>query len=108
MGYYWAVAAIWHTEDSRGHILVLAFRQTSMKRLAWAFRKKVLKSLKILRSLKCVLSSLGSGEGFAPRVRGRGYVSYRGNSLIRNRPSLIRNCPLGPYSRTMPRNLWWS
>ena len=27
---------------------------------------------------------------------------YRGTSLIRNRP------PLGPYSRTMPRALWWS
>ncbi|KAJ1492134.1 hypothetical protein T484DRAFT_3025558 [Baffinella frigidus] len=28
--------------------------------------------------------------------------SYRGTSLIRNRP------PLGPYSRTMPTVLWWS
>ena len=29
------------------------------------------------------------------------YVSYRGTSLI-------RNClPLGPYSRAMPRALWW-
>ena len=27
---------------------------------------------------------------------------YRGTSLIRNCP------PLGPYSRTMPRALWWS
>ena len=26
---------------------------------------------------------------------------YRGTSLIRNSP------PLGPYSRPMPRNLWW-
>ena len=26
---------------------------------------------------------------------------YRGTSLIRNR------VPLGPYSRTMPRALWW-
>ena len=35
---------------------------------------------------------------------------YRGTSLIRNTPtSLIRNTPLlGPYSRTMPRALWWS
>jgi len=29
-------------------------------------------------------------------------VVYRGASLIRNRP------PLGPYSRDMPRALWWS
>jgi len=29
-------------------------------------------------------------------------VAYRGTSLIRN------NAPLGPYSRTMPRALWWS
>ena len=27
--------------------------------------------------------------------------AYRGTSLIRNRP------PLEPYSRTMPRALWW-
>ena len=27
---------------------------------------------------------------------------YRGTSLIRNRPRL------GPYSRTMPKALWWS
>jgi hypothetical protein len=27
---------------------------------------------------------------------------YRGSSLIRN------SLPLGPYSRTMPRALWWS
>ena len=27
---------------------------------------------------------------------------YRGTSLIRNRH------PVGPYSRTMPRLLWWS
>ena len=29
-------------------------------------------------------------------------LSYRGTSLIRKRP------PLGPYSRTMPRNIWGS
>jgi len=27
---------------------------------------------------------------------------YRGTSLIRN------SAPLGPYSRTIPRVLWWS
>ena len=27
---------------------------------------------------------------------------YRGTSLIRKRP------PVGPYSRAMPRALWWS
>ena len=27
---------------------------------------------------------------------------YRGTSLMRN------NAPLGPYSMTMPRALWWS
>ena len=31
-----------------------------------------------------------------------GAMHYRGTSLIRNR------VPLGPYSRTMPRLLWWS
>ena len=35
--------------------------------------------------------------GFEKRV-----WPYRGTSLIRNCP------PLGPYSRTMPRALWWS
>jgi hypothetical protein len=29
-------------------------------------------------------------------------MDYRGNSLIRN------IAPIGPYSRTMPRALWWS
>jgi len=29
-------------------------------------------------------------------------VAYRGTSLTRN------SAPLGPYSRTMPRALWWS
>ena len=29
-------------------------------------------------------------------------AAYRGTSLIRNSP------PLGPYSRYMPRALWWS
>ena len=31
-----------------------------------------------------------------------GHVIYRGTSPIRN------SAPLGPYSRTMPRSLWWS
>ena len=26
---------------------------------------------------------------------------YRGTSLMRKRP------PLGPYTRTMPRDIWW-
>ena len=30
------------------------------------------------------------------------HLAYRGTSLIRN------SAPLGPYSRTMPRPLWWS
>jgi len=29
-------------------------------------------------------------------------AAYRGTSLIRNNP------PVGPYSRPMPRALWWS
>ena len=29
-------------------------------------------------------------------------TDYRGTSLIRN------SAPLGPYSRSMPRALWWS
>jgi len=36
-------------------------------------------------------------EGYIARRR-----SYRGSLLIRN------STPLGPYSRTMPRALWWS
>ena len=40
------------------------------------------------------------------RVRPRPFIPgrcpYRGTSLIRNSP------PLGPYSRTKPRALWWS
>ena len=31
-----------------------------------------------------------------------GKLLYRGTSPIRKRP------PLGPYSRAMPRGLWWS
>ena len=34
--------------------------------------------------------------------RGSGVGLYRGTSLIRNNPTL------GPYSRTIPRVLWWS
>jgi len=35
--------------------------------------------------------------------------SRRGKSIDHRGTSLIRNCPpLGPYSRTMPRALWWS
>jgi len=36
------------------------------------------------------------------RVQGSGRGVYRGTSLIRN------SAPLGPYSRNMPRALWWS
>ena len=37
------------------------------------------------------------------RARGGALLTrYRGASLIRNSP------PLGPYSRTKPRALWWS
>ena len=32
----------------------------------------------------------------------RKFRGYRGTSLTRNRPTL------GPYSRPMPRALWWS
>ena len=32
----------------------------------------------------------------------RANAVYRGTSLIRN------SAPLGPYSRNMPRALWWS
>ena len=44
-------------------------------------------------------SGIRRGES-ASRVRRA--VTYRGTSLIRN------NALLGPYSRTMPRALWWS
>jgi hypothetical protein len=37
-----------------------------------------------------------------PRTRGLIKQIHRVASLIRNRP------PLGPYSTTMPRALWWS
>ena len=40
----------------------------------------------------------GLAEGLAT-IR---FNSYRGSSLIRNRPTL------GPYSRPTPRALWWS
>ena len=38
----------------------------------------------------------------ADPVPGVAFGVYRGTSLIRNRR------PLGPYSRTMPRAIWWS
>ena len=41
-----------------------------------------------------IASGVGGGE--------RCVEPYRGTSLIRNNPSL------GPYSRLMPRALWWS
>jgi len=34
--------------------------------------------------------------------KNRSEMPYRGTLLTRNRT------PLGPYSRTMPRALWWS
>ena len=40
----------------------------------------------------------GQTEG---RAEAGGWLSYRGTSLTRNRN------PLGPYSRTVPRALWW-
>jgi hypothetical protein len=58
------------------------------------------------------------GSGFGVMVQGSGFgvtvhgfpvgwqralhLSYRGTSLIRNQTLL------GPYSRPMPRALWWS
>ena len=45
-----------------------------------------------------VKGMVGHGEGAEDGFR----VRYRGTSLISNSP------PLGPYSRTMPRALWWS
>ena len=61
----------------------------------------------------CVLQAcLGAGEGpleggeglevTAPPQRVCEVGNYRGASLIRNPPLL------GPYSRTIPRVLWWS
>jgi hypothetical protein len=38
---------------------------------------------------------------WAGSERGGGVVVYRGTSHIRN------SAHLGPYSRTMPRALWW-
>ena len=38
--------------------------------------------------------------GLRFRVEGA-VVDYRGTSLLRN------SAPLGPYSRTIPRALWW-
>ena len=37
-----------------------------------------------------------------PHYAGGLNIMYRGTSLTRNSP------PLGPYSRTKPRALWWS
>ena len=37
-----------------------------------------------------------------PTILSRGATHYRGTWLIRNNP------PLGPFSRTMPRAIWWS
>ena len=50
-----------------------------------------------------------SGAGF--RVSGFGYKARKRaeESVCYRVTSLIRNCLLlGPYSRTMPRVLWWS
>ena len=38
----------------------------------------------------------------APRIAVQLLNEYRGTSLLRNTPLL------GPYSRTMPRVIWWS
>ena len=37
-----------------------------------------------------------------PRAARQGYLAHRGTSLIKN------SAPLGPYSRTLSRSLWWS
>ena len=43
------------------------------------------------------------GRFYTPALRNPEVpASYRGTSLIRN------SAPLGPYSRNMPRALWWS
>jgi len=52
------------------------------------------------------VQGLGSGvEGLGVKLQGDGRPqaerAYRGTSLVRNRH------PVGPYSRTMPRLLWW-
>ena len=47
------------------------------------------------------ISSAGGERPFLPLTRERNLV-YRSTSFVRNRR------PLGPYSRNMPRALWWS
>jgi len=39
--------------------------------------------------------------GVAPSLVSSDQEQYRGTLLIRNRH------PLGPYTRTMPRDIWW-
>ena len=57
-------------------------------------------------TLQVVPSSLGSGHARDSSEEGVGIVfealPYRGTSLIRNSDDL------GPFSRTVPRALWWS
>ena len=48
------------------------------------------------------LYSLDSGVVFDKSGGSPAMCPYRGTSLIRNR------FPLAPYSRPMPRALWWS
>ena len=66
--------------------------------------------VKVLIPLHFVLFSLGSGRTM---TKAAGFAreqlemvncieNYRGTSLIRS------SAPLGPYSRNMPRALWWS
>jgi len=49
------------------------------------------------------------GNARASAYRGTSLIRNRGTSRIRNRrTSFIRNgAPIGPYSKTMPRALWW-
>jgi len=53
-----------------------------------------------VQNLVCTPTEAASEQGH--RERGRARALYRGTSFIRNRR------PLGTYSRTMPRALWWS
>ena len=47
-------------------------------------------------------TGLKDGDRVFLHLDQRPLLPYRGTSLIRN------SAPLGPYSRTMPRALWWS
>ena len=88
-----AVERTWHTQDSQGQVLALAFRQKSLKPFrrqsrpnsGRGFHVEVLETFQVVPSATCTPPS----------------SEYRGTLRTRN------STPPGPHSRILSKALWW-